>query len=110
MVKCVLGEMQVGEQGAWGLWRSTWGSGRGEERVGVVREANHTVINSVYVQTLPTEQATSVVTVFFSRDHDPFAHACKARPLTTVGWTSLSVSLSMSLPKVPIRHLEFAFF
>ena len=25
----------------------------------------HTVINSVYVQTLPTEQATSVVTDFF---------------------------------------------
>ena len=32
----------------------------------------------------------------FSRGHDPFAHACKARPLTIVGWTSLSVSLSLS--------------
>ena len=30
----------------------------------------------------------------FSGGHDPFAHACKARPLTIVGWTSLSVSLS----------------
>ena len=47
----------------------------------------HTVINSVYVQTLPTEQATSVVTDFFSRGHDPFAHACEARPLTIVGRT-----------------------
>ena len=27
----------------------------------------------------------------------PFTHACKARPLTIVGWTSLSVSLSLSL-------------
>ena len=51
----------------------------------------HTVINSVYVQTLPTEQATSVVTDFFSRGHDPFAHVCKARPLNIVGRTSLSV-------------------
>ena len=32
----------------------------------------------------------------FSRGHDPFAHACKARPLTIVGRTSLSVSLSLS--------------
>merc|ERR1712136_702948 len=55
----------------------------------------HTVINSVYVQTLPTEQATLVVTDFFSRGHDPFAHACKARPLTIVGRTSVSVSLSL---------------
>ena len=27
----------------------------------------------------------------FSWDYDPYTHACKARPLTTVGWTSLSV-------------------
>ena len=36
----------------------------------------------------------------FSRGHDPFAHAChacKARPLSIVGWTALSVSLSLSL-------------
>ena len=58
----------------------------------------HTVINSVYVQTLPTEQATSVVTDFFSRGHCPFAHACKARPPPTVGRTSLSVSLSFWRP------------
>ena len=52
----------------------------------------------MYVQTLPTEQATSVVTDFFSRGHDPYAPACKARPLTIVGRTSLSVSLSL-LPR-----------
>ena len=34
----------------------------------------------------------------FSRGHDPFAHACEARPLTIVGWISLSVSLSLSSP------------
>ena len=51
----------------------------------------HTVINSVYVQTLPTEQATPALTDFFSRGHDPFAHACEARPLTIVGWTFLNV-------------------
>ena len=56
-----------------------------------------TVINSVYVQTFPTEQATPAFTDSFSRGHDPFAHACKARPLTIVGRTSLSVSLSLSL-------------
>ena len=27
----------------------------------------------------------------FSWGHDPITHACKARPLTVVGWTSLSV-------------------
>ena len=31
---------------------------------------------------------------FFSRGHDPFTHACKARPLTDVGWTFPSLSLS----------------
>ena len=50
----------------------------------------HTVINSVYVQNLPTEQAASVVTDF-SWGYDPYTHACKARPPTTVGRTSLSV-------------------
>ena len=48
------------------------------------------------VQTLPTAQVTPALTDSFSRGHDPFAHACKARPLTIVGWTSLSVSLSLS--------------
>ena len=51
----------------------------------------HTVINSVYVQNLSTEQATLVVTDSFSWGYDPYTHACKARPLTTVGRTSLSV-------------------
>ena len=32
----------------------------------------------------------------FFAGHDPFAHACQARPLTNVGWTSESVSLSLS--------------
>ena len=49
------------------------------------------------VHTLPTAQVPSALTDSFSRGHDPFAHACKARPLTIVGWTSLSVSLSLSL-------------
>ena len=48
----------------------------------------HTVINSVYMKNLPTKQATSVVTDSFSWGYDPFTHACKARPLTTVGRTS----------------------
>ena len=34
-------------------------------RVSLMFDVLHTVINSVYVQTLPTEQATSVVTDFF---------------------------------------------
>ena len=55
-----------------------------------------TVIYSVLVQTLPTEQATPALTDSFSQGHDPSAHACKARPLTFVGWPSLSVSMSMS--------------
>ena len=51
------------------------------------------------VHTLPTEQVPSAVTDSFSWGHDPFTHACKARPLTDVGWTFLSVSLSLSLSK-----------
>ena len=48
--------------------------------------------NCVQVQTLPTAQVTSALTdSFFSWGYDPYTHACKARPLTTVGWTSLSV-------------------
>ena len=57
----------------------------------------HSVINSVWVQTLPTAQATPASPDSFSRGHEAFAHACKVRPLTNVGWTSLSVSLSLSL-------------
>ena len=47
--------------------------------------------NCVQVQTLPTAQATPALTDSFLRGYDPYTHACKARPLTTVGWTSLSV-------------------
>ena len=47
------------------------------------------------VHTLPTEQATPALTDSFSRGHDPSAHACKARPLTVVGWTSLSVNVNV---------------
>ena len=50
-----------------------------------------------HLQTLPTVQATPALTDSFSRGHDHFAHAWKVRPLTFVGWTSLSVSLSLSL-------------
>ena len=32
----------------------------------------------------------------FSRGYDPYTHACKARPLTTVGRTSLSVIIILS--------------
>ena len=63
-------------------------------RVSLMFDVLHIVINSVYAQTLPTEQATTVVTDF-SRGHDPFAHACKAWPPTIVGRTSLSVSLPL---------------
>ena len=51
----------------------------------------HTVVHSVQVPTLPTVQATPVLTESFSRGHDLHAHACEARPQTTVGWTSLSL-------------------
>ena len=41
-------------------------------RVSLMSGVLHTVINSVYVQTLPTEQATPALTDFFSHGHDPF--------------------------------------
>ena len=63
----------------------------------------HTVINSVYVQTLSTEQGTSVLKDFFA-SHDPFAHACKAGPLTIVGRISLSVPLLLSLSEHAHAH------
>ena len=47
----------------------------------------HTVINSVYVQLANRASRNR----FFSWGYDPYTHACKARPLTTVGRTSLSV-------------------
>ena len=43
------------------------------------------------VHTLPTAQVPSALTDSFAWCHDTFTHACKARPLTVVGWTSLSV-------------------
>ena len=47
--------------------------------------------NCVQVQTLPIAQDTPVLTDSFSRCYDPYTHACKARPLSSDGWTSLSV-------------------
>ena len=57
-------------------------------------------INRLQVQILPTEQATPVLTSSFSRGYDPYTHACKARPLTTVGRTSLSVIIIIIIPEV----------
>ena len=51
----------------------------------------HWHFNRVQVQAWPTGQAAQVLTFSFSRGYDPYTHACKARPLTTVGRTSLSV-------------------
>ena len=47
--------------------------------------------NCVQVQTLPIAQVTLALTDSFSWVYDSYTHACKARPLTTVGWTSLNV-------------------
>ena len=55
----------------------------------------HCHFNRVQVQTLPTEQAAPVLTDSFSPGYDPYTHACKARPLTTVGRTSLSVIITI---------------
>jgi len=52
--------------------------------------------NCVQVQTLPIAQETPVLTDSFSRGYDPYTHACKARPLSTDGWTSLSVICHLS--------------
>ena len=64
----------------------------------------HTVNNSVYVQNLPTGQATSVVTDFFRGVMTP----TQARPLTTVGRTSLSVIISSSSPSVRASKLPMS--
>ena len=61
--------------------------------------------NRVQVQTLPTEQAAPVLTDSFSRGYGPNAHASKARPLTTVGQTSLSVIMII---KVWLSQLLFS--
>ena len=60
------------------------------ERLSLGSDALHTVA-CVQVQTLPTAQDTPVLTDSLSRGNDPYTHACKARPLSTDGWTSLSV-------------------
>ena len=48
----------------------------------------------------------SALTDYFSRGDDPYTHACKARPLTVVGRTSLSVIVicchSFGLPALPL--------
>ena len=36
---------------------------------------------------------TPVLTDSFSRGYDPYTHACRARPLSTDGWTSLRVTV-----------------
>ena len=59
--------------------------------------ALHTVPNSGFVHTLPTEQVSSPQQIFFLRGHDPYTLACKARPSFDGCRTSLSVSLSLSL-------------
>ena len=68
------------------------------------------------VQTLSSEQAAPALTDSFSRGHDPSAHACKARPLTFVGWTSLGVSIVNAnflgygigeRPRLPFFSLSF---
>ena len=61
--------------------------------------------NRVQVQTLPTEKAAPVLTDSFSHRYDPYTDACKARPLTTVGRTSLSVIIIIILPKVPFLFI-----
>ena len=59
----------------------------------------------VQVQTLPIAQDTPVLTDSFSRGYDPYTHACKARPLSTDGWTSLSVIVIVNI-YMHISHLH----
>ena len=56
----------------------------------LIRCTTHCHFNRAQVLALPTEQAAPVLT-YFSRGYDPYTHACNARPLKTVGRTSLSV-------------------
>ena len=51
--------------------------------------------------------SSCTLTDSFSRGYDPFTHVCEARPLTVVGWTSLSVSLSLSLSLSSVACVEF---
>ena len=56
-----------------------------------IRRTAHCQFNRVQVQALPTEQAAPVLTDFFRGVMTPTLTPGKARPLTTVGRTSLSV-------------------
>merc|ERR1712136_49007 len=56
--------------------------------------------NCVHVQTLPIAQDTPVQTDSFSRLYDPYTHACKARPLSTDGWTSPSVIVIVIVSRI----------
>ena len=58
--------------------------------------------------TLPTAQVPSALTDSLSWGHDPFTHACKARPLTVVRWTSLSVIVTNQLDTRRLRNLTRA--
>ena len=61
----------------------------------------HTVLNSGLVRSLPKVQTSSVQQILFSRGHDPYTHACKARPpLTDVGLLGVSLSLSLNAPDI----------
>ena len=62
------------------------------------------LFNCVQVQTLPTAQVTLALTDFFSWDYDPYTHACEARPLTTVGWISLSVIVIVIVSMWNVRY------
>ena len=72
----------------------------------VTRCTAHCHFNRVQVQTLPTEQAAPVLTDSFSRGYDPYTHACKARPLTTVGRTSLSVIIIIIPPPPALSNVH----
>ena len=66
----------------------------------------HCHFNRVQVLALSTEQAAPVLTDSFSRGHDPFTHACKARPLTDVDWTFLSVIVILIVFNSHVRPLR----
>ena len=52
---------------------------------------------------LPRVQGVTASPESFLLGYDPITHACEARPLTDVGWLSLSVSLSLSLSRIRLR-------
>ena len=54
------------------------------------------------IVSLPTVQAAPALTDSFSRGCNPNTHACKARPLTTVGRTSLSVIVIVIVSGFPV--------